>query len=178
MTAVYGAKKDLPAAKQVISQAIENGAPPLPLYLSYAEAAHKGGSEEERDTALKSAQAEVEKSIRNGGNPHSLYVTLAEGAQRAGDRDREAAALLKALDLQPRSADTLERLANVYSHKQNFDRAALYLNRITKIKPDSAQTYFQLAGADEARYRFADADRAYARALELAPKNDSYRQAL
>jgi len=84
-------------------------------------------------------------------------------------------ALLKALDLQPRSPAVLSRLASVYFHKQNFDRAALYLNRIAQINPDSADVYFNLAVAEEARYRFADAGRAYARAIELAPKNDRYR---
>src|SRR5207249_8251836 len=117
-----------------------------------------------------------EKLIKNGENPSTLYIALAEGSRRVGDRDQEAAALLKALDLQPRSPETLSRLANLYFEKQNFDRAALYLNRITQVNPDSADVYFGLAQAEEARYRFADAGRAYARAIELAPKNASYRE--
>jgi predicted Zn-dependent protease len=75
-------------------------------------------------------------------------MTLADGARRAGDRDQESAALLKALDRQPRSPDTLMRLANVYSEKRNYDRAAIYLNRITQINPDSADVYFGLAQAE------------------------------
>ena len=95
----------------------------------------------------------------------------ADGARKVGDREQESAALLKALELQPRSADTLFRLANLSIAERKFDRAALYLNRVTTINPDSANSYFQLAVAEEGRYRFADAGRAYARALELAPDN-------
>ncbi|PYJ67350.1 MAG: hypothetical protein DME76_15435 [Verrucomicrobia bacterium] len=67
-------------------------------------------------------------------------------------------------------------MANLYFEKQNYDRAALYLNRIAKINPDSANIYYSLAAAEEARYRFADAGRAYARAVELAPNNADYRR--
>ena len=176
VTAIYGARKDLAGAKEVIVKGIENGAPPLPLYLSFAEATKKNGSQEETKAALESAKAEIGKLIKNGESPYSLYMTFAEGARRAGDREQEAAALLKALDLQPRSPDVLSRLAHVYSEKQNFDRAALYLNRIAQINPDSADVYFNLAVAEEARYRFAEAGRAYTRAVELAPKNDGYRK--
>src|SRR5205823_14519889 len=129
-----------------------NGAPPLPLYLSLAEAAQKAGSPEETKAALDSAKAEVEKLVRNGESPYSLYMVLADGARRAGDRGQETAALLKALDLQPQSPETLSRLASLYFDKQNFNRAALYLNRIAKINPDSANIYYSLAVAEEARY--------------------------
>jgi tetratricopeptide (TPR) repeat protein len=175
VTAIYAARKDLAGAKEIISQGIKNGAPPLPLYLSLAEAAQAAGNAKESKAALESAKAEVEKLIKNGESPYTLYIALADGAQRAGDRDHESAALLKALDLQPRSPDVLSRLANLYFEKQNYDRAALYLNRVANINPDSADLYYHLALAEEGRYRFADAGRAYARAVELAPENASYR---
>jgi tetratricopeptide (TPR) repeat protein len=176
VTTIFGARQDLDGAKDVVSSGIKNGAPPLPLYLSLAEAAQKSGSPDETKAALESAKAEVEKLVKNGQNPYTLYILLAEGARRAGDRDQESAALLKALDLQPHSAGTLSRLASLYFEKQNFDRAALYLNRVAKINPDAANVYYSLALAEEGRYRFADAGRAYARAVELAPKNDNYRK--
>jgi tetratricopeptide (TPR) repeat protein len=175
VTAIYGPRQDLAGAKEVINRGIENKAPALPLYLSLAEAAQKAGSEQESKAALKSAKVEVEKLIRRGENPYTLYTALADGASKAGDREQEITALLKALDLQPRSTDTLSRLANLYFVKQNFDRAALYLNRIATINPDSPDLYYRLALAEEARYRFADAGRAYARAIQLAPQNESYR---
>ncbi len=84
--------------------------------------------------------------------------------------------MLKALDRQPRSPETLMRLANIYMERQNYDRAAMYLNRVTEITPNSADLFYRIAQAEEAGYRFAAAGRAYARALELAPKNDGYRE--
>jgi tetratricopeptide (TPR) repeat protein len=176
VTTIFAAKQDLDGAKDVIASGIKNGAPPLPLYLSLAEAAQGTGNAKESKAALESAKAEVDKLVQNGQTPFTLYIALAEGARNAGDKDEEAAALLKALDLQPRSTDVLSRLANVYLKKQNYDRAALYLNRVAQINPGSADVYFNLAVAEEARYRFADAGRAYARAIELAPKKNEYRQ--
>jgi len=176
VVAIFGMRQDLDGAKDVVSNGIKNGAPPLPLYLALAEAAQKAGSPEETKAALKSAKAEVEKLIKNGENPSTLYIALAEGARRVGDRDQEAGALLKALDLQPRSPDTLSRLANLYFEKQKFDRAALYLNRIVNVNPDSAEVFYRIAQAEEARYRFAAAGAAYARAVELAPQNAGYRE--
>jgi predicted Zn-dependent protease len=148
----------------------------LPLYLSLAEAAHKAGAPDESKAAMELAKAEVDKLIKNGESPHPLYIALADGARRAGDREQESAALLKALDRQPRSPDTLMRLANVYLEKRNFDRATMYLNRVAAISPNSADLYYRIAQTEEARYHFAAAGRAYARALELAPENDSYRK--
>ena len=142
---IFGARKDLAGAKEMISQGIKNGAPPLPLYLSLAEAAEKAGSPEQTKAALNSAKAEVEKSVKNGEDSYSLYFVLADGARGIGDRDQETAALVKALDFQPRSADALSRLAGLYLDKQNFDRAALYLNRIANINPDSAEVYYRIA---------------------------------
>src|SRR5438093_6037834 len=145
------------------------------LYLSLAEAAQKAENQEESKAALESAKAEVEKLVKNGENPYTLYIVLADGARRAGDRDQETAALLKALELRPRSSDTLFRLANLYLGQRNFDRATLYLSKAASVNPNSADVYYYLAVAEEGRYRVAAADKAYARAVELAPDNKGFR---
>ncbi len=176
LTEIFAARNDLDGAKELVSKGVENGAPPLPLYLSLADAMHKADSASESKAALELAGAQVEKLIQNGESPYSLYMSLADGARSAGDRDQESAALLKALDREPRSPETLMRLANVYMEKQNYDRAAMYLNRVTDITPNSADLFYRIAQAEEAGYRFAAAGRAYARALELAPKNEGYRE--
>ena len=84
--------------------------------------------------------------------------------------------LVAHIQRQPRSPETLMRLANVYMEKQNYDRAAMYLNRVTDITPNSADLFYRIAQAEEAGYRFAAAGRAYTRALELAPQNEGYRE--
>ena len=148
----------------------------LPLYLALAEAARQAGSPEESRAALDSAKNEIQEAMRRGRDPYPLYMDLADSARQAGDRERELAALSAALEIRPGSTRTLARLAGTYREQRNFDRAALYLNKIAGINPDSAQAYLQLAAAEEARYQFAAADRAYARAVALAPQNAGYRQ--
>jgi len=174
VTAIYGPRKNLSRAKEVVFEGIKKGAPPFSLYLSLAEAAHQAGSAEESKAALDSAKTEVEKSSKNGGDPYPLYLLLADAARKVGDREQEMAALLEGLELRPRSSDMLFRLANCYLEQRNFDRAVLYLSKIANINPNSADVYYHLAVAEEGRYRFAAADQAYARAVELAPDNKSF----
>ena len=170
-TAIYGVRKDFAGAKEIVAKGIKNGAPPFALYLALAEAAKKAGSPEGSKAALSSAKGEIEQSSRKGQDPFPLYLLLADAARIAGDRDEEKAALLAAVDLRPRSSDTLFRLANVYMQESNFDRAASYYRTIANINPNSADVFYQLAVAEEGRYGFAAAEQAYARALELAPDN-------
>ncbi len=170
-TAIYGPGKNLTMAKEVVSEGIKNGAPPFDLYLSLAEAAEKAGSPGDSKAALNSAKVEVEKSSRKGQDPFPLYLLLADAASKAGDRDEERAALLAALNLRPRSSNTLFRLADLYLQEKNFDRAVLYFSKIANINPNSADVYYHLAVAEEGRYRFAAAEKAYRRAVELAPQN-------
>jgi tetratricopeptide (TPR) repeat protein len=171
VTAIYGVKKDMAGAKEIVSKGIKNGAPPFALYLALAEAAKKAGSPEDSKAALSSAKAEIEQASRKGQDPFPLYLLLADAARIAGDRDEEKIALLAAVDLRPRSSDTLLRLANTYMQENNFDRAASYYRTIANINPNSADAFYQLAVAEEGRYGFAAAEQAYARALELAPDN-------
>jgi predicted Zn-dependent protease len=175
MTSILGVREDLEGARQLIATGIKNGAPALPLYLSLAEAAKGAGNAKESKAALASAKAEVEKLVKNAQNPPSLYIALADGARRAGDREMEMHAVTAALESQPRSPETLMRLAGLYLEKQNFSRATLYLNRVASINPDSADVYYRIAQAEEGQYRFAAAGQAYARALELAPQNEAFR---
>jgi tetratricopeptide (TPR) repeat protein len=174
-TAVYGPRKDLETAKQVVADGVQHGAPPLSLYLSLAEAAQKAGSPEETKAALEAAKDEVRKSSKNGEDPFPLYLLLADGARNSADRQEEAAALSAALELRPRSLETLNRLGHLYLEQGNLDRAALYFGRMANLNPDAPDVFYQLARAEEGRYRFADADKAYARALELAPHNKEAR---
>ena len=86
-TTIYGARKDLAAAKEIVAQGIRNGAPPVPLYLTLAEAAQKAESPDDIKAALNSAKTEVEKTAKNGDDPYPLYIELADGARQAGDRE-------------------------------------------------------------------------------------------
>jgi tetratricopeptide (TPR) repeat protein len=174
-TAIYGAKKDLRRAEDVVAEGIKNGASPFSLYLSLAEAAHKADRDDAVKAALNSAKGEIDKAARTGEDPYALYLLLADAAARVRSGEEEKAALLAALNLRPRSSTTLLRLANLYLQEQKFDRAALYYGKIANINPYSADVHYQLAVAEEGRYHFAAADKAFARALELAPGNKEFK---
>jgi Flp pilus assembly protein TadD len=174
-TEVYGARNFIHAEK-IIAEGAKAGAPTLALYLSLAAAASKTDKPAEIKQALALAQKEIQNQIDQGSDPYPLYLELADGARQAGDHAYEIAALRNGLETRPRSRETLSRLAAVYAEQNNFDRAALYLTRITNLDSPTADAFFQLAVAEEARYRFAAADRAYARAMELAPNNLQFRK--
>jgi tetratricopeptide (TPR) repeat protein len=174
-TTIYGPREDLQKAKAIILEGIKNGAPPLDLYLSLAEAAQKANSPDESKRALRLAKNALETAAKKGEDPYASYVLIADGARKAGDRDQEMAVLREALELRPHSPELLFRLARLYVEQQNFDRAALYFGKMTDVRPNYADGYFQLALAEEGRYHFAAADTAYARAVELEPENGRYR---
>jgi tetratricopeptide (TPR) repeat protein len=170
---IYGAKKDLLAAQQAVAEGLRNGAPALDLNLALAEAARKAESPDAVATALAAAKSAVAEAAKEQ-YPFDLYIQLAEGAGRVGEHEQQLAALLAALELQPTDTDTLSRVANVYLAQGNSDRAVIYLERLANTQYNSADVYFRLAQAEDARYRYAAAGRAYARAVELAPDNKNY----
>jgi len=63
----------------------------------------------------------------------------------------------------------------VGSGKEMFDRAFV-LKRLSELGPASADTFYQLGLAEEGRFGFAAADAAYARAAQLAPETNHYRE--
>jgi O-antigen ligase/Flp pilus assembly protein TadD len=175
-TAIYGVKEDFQKAEEIVLEGIRNGAPPVSLYLSLAEAAQKVGIPSQSKRALIMAKIAIEKAAKEGEDADPLYLALADGAHKVGDHIQEMAALIKSLDLRPNSCPVLCRLGNLYLEQRNFDRAAHYFRKATVINPVSADTHYHLAVAEEARYQFAAADDAYARAVELASENSDYRR--
>ncbi|MDH3443917.1 MAG: O-antigen ligase family protein, partial [Deltaproteobacteria bacterium] len=176
ITSIYGPKKDLAKARAVISNGVSRGAAPLPLYLSLAQAAEMAGNLGERAAALEEAKTRIEAAAKEGQDPYPLYILMADAANQARARQEEKAALLAALDLRPRSVRILFRVADLYRDDKDFDHATLFYRKLAGITPASADVHFHLAVAEEGRYRFAAAKKAYTRAVELAPANDIYRK--
>ena len=172
-TEIFG-PNNFPGAEQIVFEGIKNRAPAVSLYLSLADAAQKTGSSSEIKRALMLAQNEIDKTAKETGEADRLYLALADGSRKVGDREQEITALQNALKLRPQSQDILFRLGNVSLDQQNFDRAALYFARLTSVNTTSPEAYYSLALAEEGRYRFAAADKAYARAVALAPDNTSF----
>jgi tetratricopeptide (TPR) repeat protein len=120
---------------------------------------------------LDMAKAVVSRGIQKGADPFSLYLSLADAAKKSGDLEEEKSALLQALDFRPSSLETLFRLGLLYLQENNFDRAATYFSKATDLDSRSANAFYHLGLAEEGRYRFFAAEKAYARAIELAPHN-------
>lgn len=166
---VYGPRKDIGSARLTVEEGIKNGAPAFFLFLSLAEAAQQAGQPEERKAALLSAKKHMADAADGERDPFTLYLLLADGASKAQDREEEKGALTEALRFKPRSSNAVYRLANLYMQERNFDRAVFYFSNLTHINPKSPDPYYQLALAEEARYGFAAAAKAYAQARDLAP---------
>ena len=125
---------------------------------------------------LGQAKILVEEGINNGADSFALTLVLADVAQIAKNSEEMKAALLQAIALQPSSFDTQLRLALLYLQERSFDRAALVLRKALDVKPESASAFYHLGEAEEGRYQLFAAEKAYARAVELAPDNNGFRQ--
>ena len=119
---------------------------------------------------MKAAQSTVDAGIANGVDPVTLNFALADAAQTAKQPAIAEAAMKKAVHYAPTFQNNL-RLADFYLGSGNPDRAVDVLRTAITMQPDSADAYARLAGAEEAAYLYADADRDYAHAAQLAPND-------
>jgi O-antigen ligase len=176
VTMIHAPAKDFSGAARAVEKGIQNGADPVSLLLALAEAAHLAGDPSKSREILAAARQSIPESARDGRDSYRLYLALADAARRTGAPEEEKEALTKAVEIRPSAPGPLSRVAHLHLQERNFDRAAFYLGRITRISPNSADVYYLLGVAEEGRYQFAAADQAYARAVALAPDNGNYRQ--
>jgi tetratricopeptide (TPR) repeat protein len=125
---------------------------------------------------LAEAQAMVDAGIRNGAHPVALLFTLADAAQAMANPEVQEEALRHVLAVQPLSFDAHMRLGTFYLAQQRFDRAALSFRQAAEINPRASSAFSLLGQAEESRYQFAAAERAYMQAVRLAPENAALQQ--
>ncbi len=123
---------------------------------------------------LRSAKDMLHTAIENGADPYTLYVALSEAADANRDTVTAEAALSKAAELRP-DFQTFEALGLHFLNDNNLDRATFYLKKASEMNPKSAQAAFYLGVAEQSNYQYTSAERDYARAVALDPKNASYR---
>lgn len=182
---VYAPQGQRDRIAAVIGEGIGSASQPFPLYLVMAESMRRVGATEEVKTALGQANAYISAAAARGEAPTPLFLQLADTANKVGALDDERFALEKAAETNPAEAETLKRLGNVYLRGGQYDRAAQVLQRLTELRPQSAEAFFYLAQAEEARYSYSAADAAYSRAAKLAPdpkwfqaRRDEFKQKL
>jgi tetratricopeptide (TPR) repeat protein len=123
---------------------------------------------------LKAAQRFIARGIRAGADAAALYQALAEAAQTDGDSELTENSLKGAVEARPTLAALL-RLGIFYISETKYARGALILRQATESNPGSAEAYYYLGVAEENDYRFSDAERDLAKAVQLAPANARYR---
>ncbi len=121
------------------------------------------------------AHATVERGIANGVDPAELYSSLAIAAERAGDPALAQDAMAKVVRYAP-TFDNMMRLGAWYMQAGKLDLAVATLERAVQLNPASADAYYLLAVARERSYDYPAADKDYARAIKLDPRNLLFRR--
>jgi Flp pilus assembly protein TadD len=93
-----------------------------------------------------------------------------------GEREAAKTALTEALQRRSSSFEALVALGTVYLQEKNFGRAASVLRKAAAIRSDDASIFYALALAEEGRYQFAAAQKAYSQAVNLKPQDADIRQ--
>ena len=120
----------------------------------------------------------VAQAIDNGIDRDQMESLQADAARTMGDLPSAIDAVKQIAAESPDSFDVLIRLAELYVQNRDFNQAVITLNKAIELRPDSALAYYSLAQADEQVYNYADAGKAYARATQLAPDNQTYKSSL
>lgn len=118
---------------------------------------------------MQAARSAAEEGIRNGADPSRLYMALAAAAREGGDEALAEEALLRAVQYSP-SFGMIMRVAKFDLELNETERATSMLRNAVEINSTSAEAFYLLGVAEERDYQYWDADKAYARAAVLAPR--------
>jgi tetratricopeptide (TPR) repeat protein len=97
------------------------------------------------------------------------WSELGHVLQQAGRLDEAAAALRKALDLDPFLGEALNALAYNAMDRTNYDEADSFLRKYMKIRPEDTNPIDSMAELDYVRGRPADAEAGYRRVVAADP---------
>jgi O-antigen ligase/tetratricopeptide (TPR) repeat protein len=122
------------------------------------------------------AEAVVAGGIARGVDPFALWLSFSDAARSAGYAAESKEALARALGARPESYEAHVRLGHLYLQERNFDRAALVWRKATALDPSAASAFFHLGVAERGRYRFFEAERAFAHALALQPDDPTFQR--
>ena len=138
---------------------------------AFAEAFAAGGYTPMDDRSAADGAA-IERKQQSAATLARLGFTLS-----SGDKQEElAAALERAVALDPKNTKALERLISVYLKLKRFDDAERHARVALSGLPDTPRIYVYLAIALKQTKRRQEALEHYNRAVELEPANERYRQ--
>jgi O-antigen ligase len=122
-----------------------------------------------------SARAVADQGIENGVDPSALLDALGMAAYISQHLDLAESALSRSLEYRPSSFQSTLLLGTVYNREHKFDRAALTLQHALELDSDSAVANWELGTAQEGSYDYFAAEKAYRRAIVLAPGDAAMR---
>lgn len=160
---------DAANAVGVFERALELNPSYLPTYTELANALYAVGDA----TAAQDLIAEALVMF-----PGSFSLTLLRGAfhHDSGQLDEALEAYRSAESLEPDHPRLLERLAHLHLLRQEPRRSADLLRRLSRITPDAAAVWAQLAFALAQIGEATEAQQALTRALEIDPNDPTVRQ--
>ncbi len=116
----------------------------------------------------KSAE-NYEKAIKMGVRDQTLYYNLAYTYTRLG-RDKDAVVYYEKIS--PQTRQTLGMIADYYLKNRNYERAIQYYQRIVKLDPKKASSYFSIGCAYAAIKNYDRAISNYLAALKYDREDD------
>ena len=122
------------------------------------------------DRDMQSAKAALDEAVKAGNDPYDLNLALAAAAQEARDASIQENALKDAVAERPKGSEVLLALGEFYLDQSLYDRAALTLQQAADVEP-SAHTLFDLGRAQEGAYNYYEAEKSFAQATAIAPKD-------
>jgi O-antigen ligase len=126
------------------------------------------------DRDMYSATAAMDEAAKAGNNdPYELDLALAQAAEAAHDPEAQERALKDAEGERPEGSEVLLALGEFYLDQARYDHAALTLQKAVDTEP-TALLWFQLGRAQEGAYNYSDAEKSYAQAAALDPKNRNF----
>jgi len=126
------------------------------------------------DLKIRSKLADLYTREGNTGKAIEEHIAIAEELSRKGHPAEALQVLEKGLKIDGSSARLRGELARAYVLQKNFDKAAQYLPDVLRGNTDVA-SLVQLGEAYLASNRVADAEKVFARLVELQPDNPETR---
>ncbi len=165
---IFGADKDLPAARAAVQKGLANGADPFELYLSLAQTYEQAGDLDDAEASLLSAAR-----LRPGGlDNFDTLRHIAEIELRGNHFDKAVFWLRKASELQPKSVDVLYQLALAEEAIYEYPEALRDLASALALAPGNVEIKHHYKDFEAKIAAYSDHNhRQRLPDLENAPKN-------
>ncbi|AEF99125.1 serine protease [Methylomonas methanica] len=125
------------------------------------------------DGKPKEAYATVRDAIRVEPGVGDHWRLLGIIADRLNRADESAKAYKAALRLNPMDASAKQALSNVLARNGKADAARLTLGNEIDNNPSSAGTWISIGFTESGRKHYADAEKAFRKAIEIAPETSN-----